>query len=1523
MKQSLLLLFFVFTIHFGANAQMANGSVAPNFTVVSITGQSYNLYNLLDSGYTVYIDFFATWCGPCWNYHSTHSLQDLWEQYGPSGTGEAFVFGIEGDCQTNTQCITASPGCNDPNNQGNWAAGVTYPLVDNCSIRSLYQVAYYPTIYMICPADKKIYEVGQQGPAGLWAAREANCPPLVVNATVNNVNNTICYGSNSGSIDISVSGGTGPYTYNWSNGAHTQDLNNIPAGTYACTITNAQGWTGETGDITVEDPPSPLTLILVETTPVGCNGVFGSIEVEGNGGWGDLNFNWNNGMSGNAIQGLNAGSYTCTVVDNSGCTKTLNTVLAPASYPVASIAPPGVVTCATPNIQLSASASGGYSGSYNYSWTAYNGGNIVSGANTPIPTVNAAGNYTVQVSDAVTTCSGFSTVVVTANTALPSSEAGPAMTVTCAVPTTQLEGSGSAGNNITYQWTASNGGHIVSGANTLTPVVDSAGNYTLVVTNTTNGCTQSDMTSVTGNNIPPTAQTTGGTLTCVANSVPLSATTNANDPEFEWTGPNNYESSEQNPTVVTAGEYLLVVSDPTTGCTNTSVATVASNTTPPGADAEGGTITCTLTTIVLQGSATSSDATYSWTGPNGFESNQQNPSVGATGNYSLITTDTINGCTSTALAVVNENTTQPTAAAATPGNLNCSVNQLVLDGSASSQGPNMAYAWTTANGNIVSGANTTTPTVDAAGTYSLLVTDAENGCTATASTIVIQNAPVSATFDDVLHVLCNGGNNGTATTVPAGGNSSYEYLWSNGETTSTISNLAAGTYTVVVTDGDDCSATASVEITQPLIVSPNASATPQSAANVNDGTATANPSGGTGDFEYAWSTGETTQTIAGLAPGNYTVIVTDDNGCTAQQTVIVNAFNCTIEASVSATNISCFGANNGTATVNLAGANDPVTFSWSNGANTAELSDLAPGTYTVEVVDNTNCADVQQVTILEPTELVANATATGETSMGANDGTATAAPAGGVGAYSYTWSNNETTQTITNLAPATYTVTVQDENGCTDVQIVVVNAFNCAVTAQPAATPVLCFGQNNGTMSVNLSGGAEPYTYNWSNGETTPMISGLAPGTYTASVTDANGCGVTVEGQITEPALLEIASELSHPACANEASGSIETNAIGGAGNYSFAWSNGANTNNIANLNAGTYDLVLTDGNGCSASASYTLTVADNQAPQIAAQNATLELGASGITIATMQTLGASATDNCVVAGVVIEPNTFDCSNIGEQAVTITATDNAGNTSISTITVTIVDNTPPTVTCPVNISQCWYDNTVSYNAPVAQDNCLTENNGEWKLVEGLPSGSEFPAGETVQTYSYTDGSGNSGTCSFSVTIGTPIQMAPPVVTHDQNNQGLGAIDITVTGGSGSYTFVWTNAAGQIIGNTEDLSGLSAGTYFVEIKDANGCVLSNEGIVVDNTSSSAEPTWLHGATLQPNPTTGITRVVFNELPSADLQITISDAAGRVVKTLHTAQQAVIRLDCSELPGGIYMVQFRSGTESGVRRLAVVK
>ena len=1447
MKKILLLLSFVLAGCTVAWAQIPNGSTAPNFTVTDIDGNTHTLYDLLNDGKTVYLDVFATWCVPCWNYHNTHALRDIWEQYGPDGTNEAFVISIEGDATTSVPCIWNGAGCTG-GTVGDWTDGTPYPIADYPGIMSLYQVTYYPTIFMVCPADKKVYEVGQQGSSGLWNARTTYCPALVVTTTINNVLNTKCYGSSTGSIDISVSGGTGPYTYSWSNGSNTQDLMNIPAGTYDCTVTNAQGWIGETGAITVEDPPSPLGLSLVESTPMGCNGIQGSLTVEAEGGWsGSYTYVWNNGMNGNFASPLNAGTYTCSVTDENGCTKTLVTPLAPAAYPVASIAPPGTISCLTPVIQLTASASGGYSGTYEYAWFASNGGNFTGNTDYFQVNVNAAGNYTVQVSDAVTTCAGFATVTVTSNIDLPSADAGPAKALNCIEPSVELEGSGSTGSNIGYAWTAINGGHIVSGANTLNPVVDSLGDYILVVTNSTNGCSKTDTTAVSANTTPPTASATGGTMTCVVDEVALAGTTNAGTPEYAWTGPNGFSSSMQNPTVNEIGDYTLIVTNTQNGCTNSATAVVESNTNPPGAGATGGTLTCVSSSVELDGSSPAPNATFVWTGPNGFTSSSPDPSVSEVGEYNLVATDPANGCTSTALAAVDQDIAPPTASATTPGNLNCTTTQLVLDGTGSSQGTNISYAWATTDGNIVSGENTATPTVDAVGTYDLVVTNGDNGCTAVAATMVIQSPVVTAAVNTSANVSCPGGADGSATVTPGGGNSTYTYAWSNGETTESASTLAAGTYTVVVTDGENCTAETSVVITQPAVLVPNTSSTPQMASGVNDGTATASPTGGTSGYTYNWSNTETTQTIIDLAPGTYTVTVTDANGCTAVQSTTVNAFNCAMAATIAGTQISCFGANNGTAEVSLTGANDPVTYVWSNGSNTQSVDDLAPGTYTVEVTDATNCASVLSIAISQPTELQANASSTNETSAGANDGTGTAVPAGGTSPYTYAWSNGEEMQTVNNLAPGTYSVIVTDANGCTDVQSVVVNAYNCTAVAQAVISNASCPGGNDGQVSLTMTGGTEPFSYEWSNGATTPTAEDLAAGTYTVIVTDANGC-------------------------------------------------------------------ILSD--------SYAVSDVDNTAPVITAQNTTLALNANGTVSATLQTLGASATDNCNLSEVVISPNSFDCAELGEQTVTISATDEAGNVATMDILVTIVDDIAPTVTCPADKKQCWYENTVNYDAPVAQDNCLS-NGGEWKLETGLASGSEFPVGETVQTYSFTDASGNKGVCSFAVTITNPVVMAVTSVKHDVDNAGTGSIDITVSGGTAPYGFVWTDENGNVMGTTEDISNLRAGTYYVAIKDANGCLLSTEGIVVDNTSGTDEPAWLEGVSFRPNPTTGLTQVVFAKTINVQLEITVADATGRLVRSLTIDRQNSFKLDCTGLPQGAYTVQFRTGAEFGVRKLMIVR
>jgi hypothetical protein len=269
--------------------------------------------------------------------------------------------------------------------------------------------------------------------------------------------------------------------------------------------------------------------------------------------------------------------------------------------------------------------------------------------------------------------------------------------------------------------------------------------------------------------------------------------------------------------------------------------------------------------------------------------------------------------------------------------------------------------------------------------------------------------------------------------------------------------------------------------------------------------------------------------------------------------------------------------------------------------------------------------------------------------------------------------------------------------------------------------------------------------------------------------------------------------------------------------------------------------------------------------------------------------------------------------------VIVTVTDLAGLTATTTATVTVVDNISPSLTCPNSIVACANNNIVDYNAPVASDNCPLIG-GTWKQTSGLPSGSAFPVGATTNTYTFTDGSGNTGACSFEVIIAPPVDFTNISVSNDVGGNGNGAIDITVNGGTAPYSFEWKKGD-QVVGNTEDLSGLNAGFYTVTVKDANGCIYSKKEIEVKFVSGLNEPTWLSGVRLMPNPTSGIARIVFKEVPSSTLEVQMIDATGRLVSSNLYENQSVITLDASDLPEGMYVVRFRTGQESGVRRLMI--
>jgi hypothetical protein len=443
---------------------------------------------------------------------------------------------------------------------------------------------------------------------------------------------------------------------------------------------------------------------------------------------------------------------------------------------------------------------------------------------------------------------------------------------------------------------------------------------------------------------------------------------------------------------------------------------------------------------------------------------------------------------------------------------------------------------------------------------------------------------IAANVEDV---SCNGGNDGSATVMVTGGVAPYTYLWSNAETTMTVTNLTVGTHTVTVVDSEDTVTECSVTIAEPeLLECTVALVNGVSASSLSDGSATVTPTGGTASFTYLWDNNETTQTATSLSSGTHMVTVTDANGCETNCSVVIpepGMFVC----EVSGTDVSCYDGSDGTATVTPNGGLAPYTYSWSNGDTTQTITGLVAGTYSVTVSDANGRATDCEITIEEPAMLTAEASEVSAVSdTGEEDGVATVTANGGSLPYTYLWDNGETTQTATMLSAGIHTVVVTDVNGCeaeAEVTITEPGMFACEVSG----TDVSCYDGSDGTAMVTPNGGLAPYTYSWSNGDTTQSITGLAAGTYSVTVSDANGRDTNCEVEISQP-MVDLSCAITDVINSNEGENNGEATASpsGGTAPYTYLWndSQGQTTVTATGLAPDNYTVTITDTNGCETS---------------------------------------------------------------------------------------------------------------------------------------------------------------------------------------------------------------------------------------------------------------------------------------------------------------------------------------------------
>jgi hypothetical protein len=437
--------------------------------------------------------------------------------------------------------------------------------------------------------------------------------------------------------------------------------------------------------------------------------------------------------------------------------------------------------------------------------------------------------------------------------------------------------------------------------------------------------------------------------------------------------------------------------------------------------------------------------------------------------------------------------------------------------------------------------------------------------------------------------------NGSATVAATGGTEPYTYLWSNGETTPTITNLDEGTYSVTVTDAVGGTVSGSVDITSPGPLNPNAGATDETAVDANDGTAFAAAFGGTPPYSFLWSNGETTQNISGLAPGEYTITVTDAAGCTASETVYVNAFECgDIELNAFVEHPTCSGLCDGSIFLNPSGGTAPYEYVWSNGVASQDVDNLCAGTIIVIVTDAAGCVLTAEFELTDPPAIVVGATATDETGLGLNDGTATASPSGGTGTnYTYLWSNDSTTQVITNLFPGDYTVTVTDENGCTAQETVTVDIFSCSFLTQDVFSDISCYGLCDGGIAIFPIGGSGNFTFLWNTGDTTNELDSLCPGSYSVTVNEVGtGCEGISFFELSQPDSISVVIDAVIP-YSDISTGAIFMTVSGGTPDYAIVWfdANGGLVGigeDIQDLGPGYYYAWITDAAVC---AIYTDTI--------------------------------------------------------------------------------------------------------------------------------------------------------------------------------------------------------------------------------------------------------------------------------------------------------------------------------------------
>ncbi|XOV66618.1 MAG: choice-of-anchor L domain-containing protein [Fluviicola sp.] len=1253
--------------------------------------------------------------------------------------------------------------------------------------------------------------------------------------TSSQVTNEIC-GAANGSIDVDIMGGALPLTYSWSSGQTTEDLSGLNSGTYTLTVTDVNGCSIIAGPFTVNNSSGTLSATLNNSTNETCSNGGGAIDVNVSGGAAPYTYSWSSGQTMQDISGLSAGTYTLTVTDNNGCSDDITVTISndPGTLTISGFTVTDE-TCGNGLGAIDISVIGGTPG-YSYSWS--NGATIedISGLN--------AGTFDVTITDAAG-CQVNSGAINLTNTSGNFTLDGIIISdESCGDGTGSVQINHSGGvQPITWSW--SNGGisNIITGLN--------AGSYTGTATDA-NGCTISFSATVMNDpgNLVVTGQSTDAT--CNGSNGAIDITVSGNNPPTSYLWSNG--ATTEDISGLNSGTYTVNISD-NAGC-STSYSTVVNTSGSPSVtgvtvtDENCGNADGAITVNVGGGTG---PYTYNWTTSQTTPcctytlemQDQGNSWNGASvdvivnssniGNFTVFgggaNTETFAVCDGESIELIWNS-----------GAFDAEVSFDLLDATGTvvfSQGPSPTA------GSLFTGTATCAPQVLngpsinglTAGTYSVVITDA-NGCQ-DSTTVSVNNTSgtLQVTNVSIVGETCSNANGSIDLSVT--GNAPITYSWDNGATTQDLTDLAAGPYTVTISDAGTCTFVQTYNITNfdnGLAIT---------TVNITDevcgdqtGAIDISTIGGNGPLSYTWSNGSSSEDLVNLSAGTYSVVISDGSICTVDTTVIVNNNAAGMAHTASITDEAC-GNTNGAIDITMTGGIAPLTFLWNNGMTSEDLTNISAGTYTCTVTDANGCIyNISETVGNSNGGLIASASIIDE-DCGQADGEIDVAVNGGTGPYTYSWTTSQT------IPCCTYTLDMQDQgnswNGAS-IDVFVGGNFTGNFDVPGGGANVetfqVCNGEsielvwNSGAFdnevsfelldasgTIIFSQGPSPTPGSLFTGSATcapqvlsgPTLTDLSAATYTVTITDANGCSIT-ESYLVENSGFDYSASITEETCSN-GNGAIDITIQGLPNPQDYLWNNGATTQDISGLSSGWYSVTLSTnaGGGCVVTDSFF----------VGSTSGSLSID-SLVTIDESCGLTNGAVDAFITGGTM--PFTYSWDNGA-------TTEDISGLTAGMYTLTVTDATGCTASSSVTLSNNTFGFGVSGNF-ITDENCgdgqgvidITVSGGSMPYTYAWSHGpiTEDVTGLTSGTYTVTitDNSGCTVTASYNVGNNTNGFVATAVVTDETCGDSNGAIDLSVLGGVTPLTYNWSNGA-----ITEDISGLDAGTFNVTITDANGCVIT--------------------------------------------------------------------------------------------------